>query len=230
MTVYLMSASKKGMSSHQLHRTLGVTYKTAWFMTHRVREAMKDPVFTRQLGGEGIIVEVDETFWGNVGKHKPGSRGWSHKEKIFSLIERGGDVRSFHVPTVAAKTLKPIMREQIRKDTEIMTDDFRAYRGLADEFADHQSVNHSAGEYVRGRIHTNTIENYFSILKRGLTGVYQHVGANHLRRYIGEFDFRYNNRGISDEERAIVALKGIDGKRLMFRDSSANQEVIKAVR
>lgn len=195
---YLLCASKKGISSLQLQRTLRVTYKTAWFMTHRLREAMKDPVFTRQLGGEGVVVEPDETFWGNKGKQKRGARGWGHKEKIFSLIERNGKVRSFHVPKVSARTLRPIMRSHIRQDTQIMTDDFKSYVGLGDEFVNHGIVKHSAGEYVRGKIHTNTVENYFGILKRGLIGIYQHVGTNHLRRYIGEFDFRYNNRLLSD--------------------------------
>ena len=122
--VYLMCCSKKGMSSHQLHRTLQITYKSAWFLTHRIREAMKDPVFTNQLGGKNEIVEADETFWGNKGKHRKGARGWGHKEKIFSLVQRGGEVRSFHVQKVNAQTLKPIMREQIQKDTHVMTDDF----------------------------------------------------------------------------------------------------------
>jgi len=216
LTVHLLCASKKGHSSHQIHRMIGVTYKTAWFMTHRIREAMKDPVFTSQMGGGGKVVEVDETFWGNVGKNKPGSHGWSHKEKIFSLVERGGGVRSFHVENVAAKTLKPIMREQIHKDTAIMSDDMGGYKGLESDFPTYGVVCHRRGEYVRGQIHTNTIENYFSILKRGLTGVYQHVGANHLRRYIGEFDFRYNHRHITDIERTNIALKGIEGKRVLY--------------
>ncbi len=219
VAVYLMSSSKKGISSHQLHRIIKVTYKTAWFMTHRIREAMKDPVFINQLGGKGKVVEVDETFWGNNKKKSKFSRGWGHKEKIFSLVERGGQVRSFHVPTVTAGTLGPIMHQQIKQDTEIMTDDFRAYSQLGNEFASHQTVKHSTGEYVRGRIHTNTIEGFFSILKRGLIGTYHHVGAQHLKRYIGEFDFKYNNRKLTDSERTEIALKGIDGKRLLYRDS-----------
>ena len=196
--VYLLCASKKGISSHQLHRMLGVTYKTAWFMSHRIREAMNDPIFVNKLGGKDKVVEVDEIFWGNKGKKWAGFRGWGHKEKIFSLVERGGNVRSFHVPKVTANTLRPIMREQIEKDTHIMTDDFKSYIGLNKEFAKHDVVKHSKKEYVRGAIYTNTVENYFSILKRGLTGIYQHVGAQHLRRYIGEFDSRYNTRDITD--------------------------------
>lgn len=186
-----ISSSKKGMSSHQLHRMLGVTYKTAWFMTHRIREGMKDPIFNQKMGGKGKVVEVDETFWGNKGKHRKVARGWAHKEKIFSLVERGGQVRSFHVEKVNASTLKRIMREQIEKDSCLVTDDFKSYKGLGKEFSTHDVICHSKGEYVRDKIHTNTIEGFFSILKRGLTGVYQHVSAQHLKRYIGEFDFRY---------------------------------------
>lgn len=217
MTAYLLCASKKGHSSHQIHRMIGVTYKTAWFMTHRIREAMKDPVLKRQLGGPCKAVEVDETFWGNKKKRKGSKgRGYHHKEKIFSLVERGGRVRSFHVPAVTARTLRPIMREQIHEDSVIMTDDMDSYKGVKNDFLGHGVCRHSTKEYVRGAIHTNTIENYFSILKRGLTGIYQHVGEKHLRRYIGEFDFRYSNRHVSDTERTVIALRGIVGKRLLY--------------
>jgi len=216
MAVYLMSASKKGYSAHQLHRTIGVTYKTAWFMAHRIREAMKDPVFINPMGGNGSVVEADETYWGNKGKNPPGSRGYSHKEKIFSLVERDGDVRSFHVPNVTGKTLKKIIREQVDKNTLIVTDDAKTYKGIGKDFIGHESVNHSAKEYVRGSIHTNTIEGYFSILKRGLVGTFHHVGSQHLKRYIGEFDFKYNNRKITDAKRADKALQGITGKRLTY--------------
>ena len=223
--VYLLCSSKKGISSHQLHRTLGITYKTAWFMAHRIREAMKDPVFTK-MGGDGKIVEMDETFWGNkLPKGQRPKRGYHHKEKIFSLVERGGSVRSFHVPYINAKTLRPIVLQQIDKDTHLMTDDYASYRSLKKDFKRHSVVNHGIGEYVRGKIYTNTIEGYFSILKRGLTGVYQHVGAQHLKRYIGEFDFRYSNRtalGVGDTERTNKALKGISGKRLTYRRFDAN--------
>lgn len=214
---HLLISSKKGISSHQLHRMLGITYKSAWFMTHRIREALKDPEFTNKLGGNGKFVEVDETYWGNANKKRPGARGYAHKEKIFSLVERDGEVRSFHVPHVTGKTLKPIIREQIEHDTHIVTDDMGAYKGLDKEFDNHSVVCHSQNEYVRGPIYTNTIENYFSILKRGLVGVYQHVGPQHLKRYIGEFDFRYNFREITDAERRDVALQGIEGKRLTYR-------------
>lgn len=219
LATYLLCSSKKGFSSHQLHRTLGVTYKTAWFMTHRLREAMRDPDFAKQLGGEGMIVEADETYWGNtrskkIEKHK----GYEHKEKIFSLVERNGNVRSFHVPHVSGETLKPILKAQVHKDTRIMTDEFGGYKGIGKYFAEHGKVAHSRKEYVRGDIHTNTIEGFFSILKRGLVGTFHHVGSNHLHRYMDEFDFRYNYRKISDSERTDIALAGIRGKRLMYKD------------
>ncbi len=217
---HLLAASKKGISSHQLGRMLGLTYKSAWFMAHRIREAMKDPHYVSQLGGPGKVVEADETFWGNKGRNFKGARGWGHKEKIFSLVERGGKVRSFHVPTVSSGTLRPIMKRQIAEETAIVTDDARYYGFAGRMFGVHFVVNHSEKEYVRGPIHTNTIENYFSILKRGLTGVYQHVSAQHLRRYVGEFDFRYNSRELTDAERVCLALAGIGGKRLVYRDSS----------
>lgn len=228
MAIHLMCASKKGISSHQLHRMLGVTYKTAWFMSHRIREAMKeaDP---QLMGGGGSTVEVDETFWGNTKpKGQKKGRGYHHKEKIFTLVERKGRARSFHVPAVNAKTLRPILREQIKADTHVMTDEAGQYchtkEPMTADFAQHSYVKHGLGEYVRGDVHTNTIESYFATLKRGLHGTFHHVGAQHLCRYIGEFDFRHNHRaklGYSDRDRAAAALKGIDGKRLMYRDSSA---------
>ena len=216
LAVHLMCSSKKGISSHQLHRMLGITYKSAWFMTHRIREAMRDPVFSDKMGGGGSVVEADETFWGNQGKNEKGARGYKHKEKIFSLVERDGRVRSFHVPRVNAKTLRPIMQEQIAKDTHIITDEAKAYNQAAKGFASHESVNHGAKEYVRGQIHTNTIESYFAIVKRGLTGTFHHVSPQHLKRYLSEFDFRYSNRKRTDKERSDEALKGISGKRLTY--------------
>jgi len=191
--------------------------KSAWFMTHRIREAMADPVFKKQLGGSGKVVEADETFWGTKFKKHPQARGYEHKEKIFSLVERGGNVRSFHIEHVSGATLKPIIRKQVASDTHLMTDDFGGYKDLGMEFEKHSVIRHTRGEYVRGPISTNTIEGYFSILKRGLGGIYQHVKAKHLKRYIGEFDFRYNNRKISDVQRTDVALLGIGGKRLMYK-------------
>lgn len=223
---YLLCSSKKGCSSHQLHRTLGITYKTAWFMAHRIREAMRE-INPPKLGGGGSTVEADETFWGNKGKNKRhgqgrrAARAWHHKEKIFSLVERGGKVRSFHVQKVNSATLRPILREQVHADTKIHTDEGAHYRGLGAEFSDHQTVRHSLNEYVRGDVHTNVIENYYSILKRGLTGIYQHCGSHHLKRYVGEFDFRYNHRHVSDTERTAAALRGIEGKRLTYAQPSA---------
>lgn len=223
MAVHLMCASKKGMSSHQLHRMLGVTYKTAWFLSHRIREAMREEP-NGLLGSGGGTVEVDETF-GNERKPRAQGkkgRGYAHKTKVLSLVERGGKVRSFHVPNVNAATLAPILREQIAKDARLMTDENFAYIKVGREFAEHGVVKHGIGEYVRGDIHSNTVEGYFSIFKRGLMGTFHHVSEYHLKRYLCEFDYRYNYRtaaGYTDKERADEALRGIGGKRLMYRDS-----------
>jgi transposase-like protein len=223
MAVHLMCASKKGISSHQLHRMLGITYKSAWFMTHRIREAMAeggDP-----MGSGGGTVEIDETFWGNKkrrGAPKKG-RGYAHKMKVLTLVERGGKARSYHVPAVNAKTLKPIINEQVSEDANIITDEAAQYTTLGKEYASHGVVRHGIGEYVRGPIHTNTIEGFFSLLKRGLVGTFHHVGEQHLKRYAGEFDFRWNYRvanGYSDEDRAEVLLGRVAGKRLKYRHPS----------
>lgn len=224
---YLLCSSKKGISTHQLHRMLGVTYKTAWFMSHRIREAMRPFKYPSLMGRDGGTVEVDETFWGHRPKRryirKPRHKkilGHSHKEKILSLVERGGQVRSFHVERVNAKTLRPILRRQISTSAHVITDEAGQYRRLNEDFARHSTIVHSMDEYVRGDVHTNTIENYFSIMKRGLTGVYQHVGSHHLKRYLGEFDFLYNHRNLTDAERAVAALRGIEGKRLTYRGTN----------
>jgi transposase-like protein len=222
--VHLMCASKKGISAHQIHRLLGVTYKTAWFMCHRIREAMKSE--GGLMGSGGGTVEVDETFWGNRkprGQKK--GRGYAHKEKILTLVERGGRARSFHVPAVNAKTLVPIIKAQIAADARLMTDEASQYTKVGREFSEHGVVKHGMGEYVRGDVHTNTIEGYFSILKRGLVGTFHHVSPTHLKRYVGEFDFRYNYRsklGYTDKQRAEVLLTNVGGRRLMYRDSSAS--------
>ncbi len=216
---HLIMASKKGMSAHQLHRMLGITYKSAWFMAHRLREAMT-PTTPGPLGGEGKIVEIDETYWGNKNKQIPGSRGGHHKMKVFSLVERGGDVRSFHVRSVNAKTLRPLIKEHVAAGTLVMTDEARTYNYLEKEYPFHGVVNHSKGEYSRGAVTTNGIEGFFALLKRGLVGTFHHVGEQHLGRYIGEFDFRFNGRKVSDSERATRLLKGIEGKRLLYRDWS----------
>jgi transposase-like protein len=214
----LMASSKKGVSSKQIERMVGVTYKTAWFMSHRLREAMK-PKGGGLMGGGGIV-EADETFVGR----KPGSRkghgGYQHKEAVFSLVERGGKVRSFHVPDVNGATLKAKLVENADKGTRLMTDNFKSYKPAGKEFSSHEVVKHSLGEYVRGDVHTNTIEGFFSIFKRGINGIYQHVSSQHLSRYTAEFDFRYNHReklGFDDAARTHELLKGISGKRLTYR-------------
>ena len=219
---HLICASKKGMSAHQLHRMLGVTYKTAWFMAHRIREAMRDnPDLSGPIGGENKTVEADETFVGGKAKNRA-YRKPRKKEAVFALVEREGRVRSFHVPRVNAKTLRPILVTQIDRKSYLMTDEAGQYIKVGREFAGHGTVNHSIEEYVRGGFwHTNTIENYFSILKRGINGVYQHVSQKHLKRYLGEFDFRYNTRDVADAERATEALRGITGKRLTYRRTYA---------
>lgn len=214
---FLLCSSKKGMSAHQLHRMLDVTYKTAWFMFHRLRYAM-DQKGTEKFPG---TVEADETYVGGKGQGKRG-RGAEKKTPVFSLVERNGNVRSTPVERVTGLNLKAIIRENVEKSVTIMTDDFKSYKRLRKEFASHGIIRHGIGEYVRGDIHTNTVEGYFSILKRGIIGVYQHVDKQHLHRYLSEFDFRYNGRKSDDAERSVLALCGIEGKRLTYRDSSAN--------
>jgi transposase-like protein len=219
MAVYLLSASKKGMSTNQLARMLGLPYKTAWFMTHRIREAMRDGgnVFG-PLGGQNKVVEADETFVGGKAKNAKRGKPVPKKEAVVSLVERDGKVRSFHLPAVSRNTLRPILTAQVDRKSYLMTDDAMHYKAIGMEYAGHGTVNHSIDEYVRGTFwHTNTIEGYFSILKRGITGTYQHVSQQHLKRYLGEFDFRYNTREMTDMERTIVAAKGITGKRLTYR-------------
>jgi len=229
---HLLCSSKKGITAHQIHRTLGVTYKTAWFMCHRLREAMAGNE-SGPLGSGGGTVEADETYWGTSKRSKAGkeraalgARGYEHKEKIVALVERGGKVRGFHVATVTGKSLKPILLANVSQDAHLMTDESGAYYHLEKLFASHKKVVHSRGEYSRGNAHTNTIEGFFSILKRGLVGTFHHVAPKHLNRYVGEFSFRYNTRttlGYSDNDRAISALKGISGKRLTYLPVKAAQ-------
>ena len=219
----MMTASKKGVSAHQLHRSIGVTYKTAWFMCHRIREAMRDlmPEIGSPIGGANKVVEVDETYVG--GKARNRKNHVPPKEPVLSLVERGGKVRSRHVPSVNGKTLGDVMEAEIDKATYIMTDDAPVYSAVTRDFAGHGTVNHSIEEYVRASFwHTNTVEGYFSILKRGIIGTYHHISAEHLHRYLAEFDFRYNQRtalGVDDAVRAARAIEGAGGKRLTYRQA-----------
>jgi transposase-like protein len=216
LAVYLLCSSKKGMSSHQLHRTLGVTYKTAWFMTHRIREAMKSP--GGLLGAAGQAVEVDETFWGHRKGVKMKGGGTGHKMKVVSLVERGGEKRSEVVPDVTARTLKAVLQKHLSPNANLMTDEQPAYRRGGALLASHEVVNHNQGEYFRApNITTNSVESSFALLKRGLIGTFHHVSEEHLGRYATEFDFRWTYRKASDAERAKAALRGICGKRLTYR-------------
>jgi transposase-like protein len=220
--MYLLASSKKGISSNQLHRTLGITLKSAWFMSHRIREAMREGGFI-PMGGNGGTVEVDETFlWDDP--DIPKRRGYNHKNKILSLVDRtAGTSHSVVVENVNAKTLVPIIKENISREARIMTDDAGQYHYLKNHFADHGVVAHSTGEYVSledPSIHTNTVESYFSIFKRGMRGVYQHCAKKHLHRYLAEFDFRYNYRiknDYDDTDRAEIMLCGVRGKRLTYQ-------------
>jgi transposase-like protein len=217
--IYLLCACKKGFATRQLQRTLGCSMKTAWFLNHRIREMMKwnGDVFT-PMGGAGRTLEADETYVGR----KPGTkvgRGPAHMNAVFALVERDGTARSFHVPNVRATTLHTVIAAHASPDSHFMTDEATAYMNIGWNFASHGSVTHSRHEYVRGDVHTNTIEGFFSILKRGINGVYHHVSEAHLHRYLAEFDFRYSNReklGVNDTERAARALKGAAGKRLTY--------------
>jgi len=220
---WLLMSSKKGMSALQIGRMLGISPKSSWFMCHRIRESLRE--IKGPMGGPMSTVEADETFIGGKDKWKhkrkrAGRVGGAAKEPVFSLVERGGQVRSTHVDAVGAETLRPILLAQTTRDTRLMTDKSSAYKMVSNEFRAHGRVDHGIGEYVRGDVHTNTIEGYFSILKRGITGVYHHVSATHLKRYLAEFDYRYNERkglGVSDFERFAKSVKGIMGKRMTYR-------------
>lgn len=219
LATHLMCASKKGMSAHQIHRMLVITYKTAWFMCHRIREAMTVKA-TGKLGSSGQPVEVDETFWGN-NKPRGGSkkgRGYAHKMKVLSLVERGGEKRSFHVANVSAKTLRPILTAQVSEKARLMTDEMSSYTMIGRGFAQHGVVTHSAGEYARDDVTTNSVESSFALLKRGLVGSFHKVSEAHLQRYVTEFDFRWNWRRVADAERSAALLGQIGGKRLQYRD------------
>jgi transposase-like protein len=230
---HLMCASKKGVSAHQLHRMLDITYRSAWFMAHRIRESMRngglDP-----LGGPGKIVEVDETYFGKAEKPQPSKyrrgrpylkkrgAGPAGKRAVVALVERGGNVRTFHVAHADKVTVSKIVRDNIATESRLHTDESKLYKDEAAFFASHETVRHSAEEYVRDDVHTNSAEGYFSIFKRGMKGIYQHCAEKHLHRYLAEYDFRYNYRvklGYNDGERAALAIKGAEGKRLTYRGS-----------
>jgi len=230
---HLMAASKKGMSANQLGRMLAVTYKTAWFMAHRIREAMRD-VNPGPLGGEGKIVEADEAYHGKKEtptpspqrRGRPYLKGGKAAEKrpIFALVERGGEARAMHMPVVTAKNIRNVMVTHADRKSRLHTDESNLYPRVGAEFATHETVNHSAKEYARGDVTTNTVEGFFGIFKRGMNGVYQHCGEQHFQRYLDEFTFRYNNRsklGVEDAERAVLAIKGAEGKRLTYEGRAA---------
>lgn len=230
--IFLMASSKKGISSNQLHRTLGVTLKSAWFMSHRIREAMRAGGLA-PMGGAGAVVEADETYFGQT-DNQPKTRtdgtpfkskgkkrhGPSGKRAIVALVERGGSVRSFHVETANVANVAGLVATNVLRETTLNTDESRLYTKIGTEFAAHHTVNHGAEEYVRGDAYTNTVEGVFSVFKRGMRGTYQHCGEKHLHRYLAEFDFRYNNRvalGVNDVERAENMLASVVGKRLTYR-------------
>lgn len=226
LAIHLMASSKKGISAHQMMRNLGLgSYRTAWFLCHRIREAMTDDSHKADggLGGANKVVEVDETYVGGKAKNRAFKEP-APKKAVVTLVERDGRAASFHVANVTAKTVRPIVVTNASRASAMMTDESPIYPKMGEEFANHHTVNHSANEYARlgGYAHVNTAESFFSILKRGITGTYHSVSEAHLHRYLAEFDFRYNNRtalGVEDAERAAKALKGAEGKRLMYNQS-----------
>ncbi len=224
--VHLMVSSKKGISAHQLHRILEVQYKSAWFLAHRIREAMREGELA-PFGGNGGIVEVDETFIGRLPGVPKANKGFHHKMKVLALVDREtGRARSMVIDGVNAEILMPIVLKNIDRETRVMTDEHYGYRHVGRWFAGHGTTKHAAGQYVDfddRTIHSNTVEGYFSIFKRGMKGVYQHCGDKHLHRYLAEYDFRYSHRiacGFGDRERSAEALKGITGKRLTYRSAN----------
>lgn len=229
---HMGAASKKGFSAHQLHRELGCQYNTAWFLHHRVMEAMRrGDLDLPPMGGEGKIVEADETYYGRAKEKnllKPRATpytkgGWKHKgaaRPIIALVERGGNIRTWHVAHADKHTVAGIVSANISRETRLHTDESRLYTEIGKEFKAHETVHHSSGEYARGDVNTNSAEGFFSIFKRGMKGVYQHCSEKHLHRYLAEFDFRYNHRealGFDDGERTVLAVRGGEGKRLTYR-------------
>jgi transposase-like protein len=230
--IHLLASSKKGISSHQLHRILEVQYNTAWFMSHRIREAMREGGLLPPMGNDGGVVEIDETIYGRAATHPKGRRkknakitNSAHKNVILSLVQRGGGVRSYHIEGSTVGQVIPIVTANVSQEAAVMTDKAQLYKYRLGDFASHDRVDHGKGEYVRyetGRvvIHTNTVENFFSVFKRGMRGVYQHCKEKHLHRYLAEFSFRYSNRsalGVEDKERATKMVVGAKGKRLTYR-------------
>jgi transposase-like protein len=236
--LFLVTASKKGVSAHQIHRSLDISYKSSWFMLHRLREAMRTGGLLPPMGGEGKVVEADETYYGNIPEDQrpkfksrggrafskyPGGGAQRRKHVIVGLVERGGNVRTFHAPDSKAESVVEIVRKNIAKESTLQTDESKIYVKVGREFAAHETVNHADKEYARPGVTTNTIEGYFSVFKRGMRGVYQHCSEKHLHRYLAEFDFRYNNRsslGYNDIDRAGKLAASISGKRLTYRRPS----------
>jgi transposase-like protein len=222
--VVLMTSSKKGISSHQLHRVLEITYKSAWFLAHRLREAMREGGLAR-FGLNGGAVEVDETYIGRKAGASLPKGGWGHKMTVLGLVDRNsGQARSVVIDDMKATTIAPIVRANLVREARLMTDEHVMYRRIGRQFAEHSAVHHYNKEYVRGDVTTNTVEGAFSIFKRGMRGIYQHCAEKHLHRYLAEFEFRYSNRealGINDAARSARALEVIVGKRLTYRDSFA---------
>lgn len=222
--VYLITSSKKGISTHQLHRVLEITYKSAWFLTHRIREALREGDLA-PFGQDGGAVEVDETY---IGKRKGFGNpkgGHAHKMAVLGLVDRdSGKCRMFYVENAGGHMVQPIVMGNLAREARLMTDEATMYRKIGREFAEHSAVKHHRKEYVRGDVTTNTVEGCFSIFKRGMKGVYQHCAEKHLHRYLAEYEFRYSHReanGVNDAMRSVRALEGIMGKRLTYRDSLA---------
>ena len=214
LAIHLIAASKKGMSAHQLHRMLGITYKSAWFMAHRLRYCMTQEPIASKLKG---IVEADETYIG--GRRKTGKKGFSRNGKtpVVALVECGGRVRAMVMPKVQAHEIKAHILANVEQDVRLMTDESPLYNEVGKELASHETVKHSIKEYARGDVHTNTVEGFFSLLKRGITGIYHHVGTGHVHRYVDEFAFRYDTRKMTDAERAELTVQGAEGKRLTYK-------------